>query len=139
VGATATLWWLVQPLLVVRYYSAQLARGAYPPEADSISIPIAEAWIAWLLASPVIAAMLFLALRRYRAGPAYRALDRVRPWRGAAIAVLAITATALVLKNAVADYRDGYPGLALAQFPGLLALVWLYAGNVRDERRATAA
>ena len=131
VGATATLWWLAQPWLVVRYYTMQLDRGTYPSNADSIVIPIGEDWVGWLLFSPVIAMLLVLALRRYEAGAAYAAFDRVRRWRSAAIAVLAVVAAVLVFDSAAVDYQDGYPALALAQLPGLLAVVWLYAGNVR--------
>lgn len=43
-----------------------LAQGAYPPEADSITIPIAANVMAWVVWAPVFAIVLFFTFRKLK-------------------------------------------------------------------------
>ena len=64
VAGLMTIWWIATPAVDAAYYSTQARRGAYPPEADSIGIPIGQSVAGWLLLTPVILLLVFLALRR---------------------------------------------------------------------------
>ncbi len=124
----AVAWWGPQPWLAERYYSLQLGRGAYPPEADSIMIPIGQAWMSWLLLTPLVGGLTIWALRHYRLGVPTLTWHLKRPWFGAMVSLLAALAIAAIADSAVADYRDGYLVLALPQVIGILVVLWLRAG-----------
>ena len=124
---TVAAWWIVQPIIVERYYSQQLWRGAYRPDADSIGIPIGTDWAFWLLSSPLVLLFVWWAVRRYQNGASYVALPRgARGYLATIITLLAIIITSAL---AWADLDDGYPLLAAAQIPGIVSLLWLRAGN----------
>ena len=135
-GLVAALWWAAQPWLTERYYEAQLGRGAYPPEADSIGIPIGYAKAAWVVVTPVLLVVVGLLLwRAYRPGAALLAFSRAHWARAAGSTVVAVGASALLVDSALGDWQDGYPALALAQLPGLLAIAWLRAGCAAEAQR----
>jgi len=56
--------WAGRLLLVPAYYQRTLELDYYPPEADSIAIPIAANGMATILFAPVFAGLLWLLLRR---------------------------------------------------------------------------
>jgi hypothetical protein len=125
VALVATGWWLAQPPMAWFYYHAQYRRGAYPPDGDTIIIPIVNTTILWALATPFVAAALATALWRYRAGQSYAAFDTAR-WLRSALWSLLLTIVALIVaQSAYYDAVDGYPLLTLAQLPGLFVLAWV--------------
>src|SRR5690349_1970616 len=63
----AVVLFLAAPLAQVAYYSAELRRRAFPPDADSISIPIFQFTIGLLTASPILAGLVWVGIRRYSA------------------------------------------------------------------------
>ena len=63
----AVVLFLAAPLAQVAYYSAELRRGAFPPDADSISIPIVQFTVGLLMASPILAGLVWVGIRRYTA------------------------------------------------------------------------
>jgi hypothetical protein len=129
-GATAAAWWLIQPALVSRYYSEQLAQGAYRPNADSISIPIGTDWALWFIASPVVLLLVWWALRRYLDGvPCGKKPSGAR---SIILTVVALLMAATVIIFAWSDLQDGYPVLAAAQLPAVIVLLWLRAGNATN-------
>src|SRR5712672_2445946 len=58
------LWFSIIPIAIF-YYSRLLNEGAFPPDADSISIPVIETAITVLVMSPFLNAFLLLTSRRY--------------------------------------------------------------------------
>jgi len=56
---------LVQPVFSAAHYMWNLDRGAYPPDADSIGIPIIGEWIAWFFLAPLAILLVVLALKKY--------------------------------------------------------------------------
>ncbi|HEX8289129.1 MAG TPA: hypothetical protein VF556_14090 [Pyrinomonadaceae bacterium] len=70
--------YLTAPLVEWYFYTTELARGSFPPEADSISIPLFRFVIVWVLGSPVAALLIWFALRDYPAAVSLFAFDRVR-------------------------------------------------------------
>ena len=60
------------PALSYRYYHWMADRGAYPPEADSIAIPIAGEFVAWMLWAPCFGVALTLLFLGH--APPYRFL-----------------------------------------------------------------
>jgi hypothetical protein len=125
VALVATGWWLAQPPMVWFYYNAQLHRGAFPPDGDTIIIPIVNITILWALATPFVAAALVAALWRYQAAQSYAAFDSTRRLRSVLWSVLVGLVALIVGEFAYYDVRDGYPLLALAQVPALLVLAWV--------------
>jgi hypothetical protein len=111
--------------MVWLYYNAQLRRGAYPPDGDTIIIPIANMTIVWTLATPFLAAAAATALWRYRAGQSYIAFDTTRVVRSVLWSTVLGIVALIIAQSAYYDTHDGYPLLALAQVPGLLVLAWV--------------
>ena len=67
------------PLVEAAYYVTQQGRGAYPPDGDTIAIPIYEFAMGLLFLSPVYAVTVWLAVRSYRGGRPLLAFDTMRP------------------------------------------------------------
>ena len=83
VAALATLWWATEPLAAATYYEEELRRGAYPPNADSIMIPISQNTMGWLLFTPAMVLVAALAFWRAPRRVRLLAFDRARPiWCG---------------------------------------------------------
>jgi hypothetical protein len=61
----AVLLILSQPIFIPLHYLWNELAGAYPPDADSIGIPIFFGWIAWIIFAPVAFACSVWALARY--------------------------------------------------------------------------
>jgi hypothetical protein len=62
------VWWLAQPLAETLYYQHELRRGAYPTDADSISIPLFEFGFGWLSVTPLIVLIACWIVRRAASG-----------------------------------------------------------------------
>jgi len=56
--------WTSQLWLIPRYYVRTLELNYYPPQADSIAIPILGAWMMIILAGPFLAVGFWICLRR---------------------------------------------------------------------------
>ena len=56
---------LSQPLFTHFYYTTMLARGAYPPNADSIAIPIYHEFYAWIIFLPLELTIIAYILMHY--------------------------------------------------------------------------
>jgi len=89
------------PLFAIAYYGEMLRKDAYPPDADSIAIPISEDIRAAFLFAPIFVGLLVLSLRNYPGSVSLRAWNRARPlWSWICTVVFAVliaaTATALI-------------------------------------------
>jgi len=79
----AALYWLAAPFVEAVYYSIEQFRGAYPVNADSISIPIFQFFVGWLIFSPMVALLIWWTLRSYPGSVPFLAFHRHRPiWGG---------------------------------------------------------
>jgi hypothetical protein len=58
------LWW-TRVFTVPEYFERTFELGSYPPDGDSIGIPIAGNFVATVFATPFVAVALWLALRRF--------------------------------------------------------------------------
>ena len=79
--ALAAVLYVTAPLVEAVYYRTQDERGAYPPNADSIGIPIFAFAVGVLILSPFYALAVWGAARSYRGGLSLLAFDRARPAR----------------------------------------------------------
>lgn len=61
----AISFWFTTPFVEAIYYYTEQSRGAYPVDADSISIPIFQFLIGWLAVSPFVALFVWWSLRSY--------------------------------------------------------------------------
>ncbi len=68
-----------QPFVEATYYAAALRRGAFPPEADSIGIPISQFVFGWLVSLPVVFLFIWFALREYPGSVPLAAHNTSRP------------------------------------------------------------
>jgi len=71
--------YLTSPLVEWYFYTTELARGSFPPNADSISIPLFRFVIVWVLGAPVAALLVGFALRDYPGAVSLFAFNRARP------------------------------------------------------------
>jgi hypothetical protein len=60
--------WLIQPIFIFAHYTWNQLMNAYPPEADSIGIPIFSELILWFLLTPIAIITIVNALKNYQ-GP----------------------------------------------------------------------
>ena len=116
------VWWLTLPLAEAAFYVEESRRGAYPPDADSIGIPIGQNVIGWLILSPLVIAVAALALRGAPPRVRWLAFDRTRPLRAGAWTLLLGALAGGELWTAVqgaatshwADVANGALGVAAA-------------------------
>lgn len=122
VAVGLALWWLLVLVAEVQSYILELRRGAYPVDADSISIPIAAVVLGWLLASPFVAFLAWWLWRTPTVRFSWLALDRSRPiWCLVWSAVLGVLGLAGLWHAATILY--GAPGnFAIAFAGGVLGL-----------------
>ncbi len=79
----AALLYLSAPFFNVAYYTIEEGRRAYPPNADTIAIPIFTFVIGAAVLAPFYAAAVWLATRSYHGGLPLLAFDILRPfWSG---------------------------------------------------------
>jgi hypothetical protein len=58
-------WWCAAPFVESAFYTEELRRGAYSPNADSISIPLFWHLTGWLITAPFVFAFLYRASRPF--------------------------------------------------------------------------
>jgi hypothetical protein len=118
------LLWVGRLWLIPRYFERTLELGYYPPEADSITIPIMANGMLTVVLGPVYAIVLWLLLRR---SPIERrswlGWNHNRPIISLAWTILFGALAALIVQQLVEDIRIGLYWNALADV-GWLAL-WL--------------
>jgi hypothetical protein len=78
-GIFIVLMWLAAPIVEAAYYNIQLSKGAFPVDADSISIPIIQFTIGWLMVTPVIAVVSYWILKHYTPGVSIFIWNHKRP------------------------------------------------------------
>jgi hypothetical protein len=71
--------YLTAPLVEWYFYTTELARGSFPPDADSIAIPLFRFVIVWVLGSPIAALLVGFALQDYPGAVSLFAFNRARP------------------------------------------------------------
>jgi hypothetical protein len=119
------VWWLAAPWVEALYYRTELARGAFPPEADSIGLPLGQHFIGWLAFTPVLVAIVLLALRGAPRRFSLLAFDRGRPWWSGGWTV-GLGALALDhLWSAGAAAMRGHPADVVHSLVGVVALLAL--------------
>ena len=74
----AILLYLTAPLIEWYFYTTELARGSFPPDADSIAIPLFRFVIVWVLGAPIVALLVWFALRDYPGAVSLFAFNRAR-------------------------------------------------------------
>ena len=116
----AAVLYVTAPLVDASYYVIQQGRGAYPPDADTIAIPIFQFAIALLIVSPVYAVAVWLAIRSYQGGRSLLAFDTTRPVRSVLWSV--------VLAGAVfcAIYEAVFTATKLSLVETGASLLWTY-------------
>jgi hypothetical protein len=77
-------------LIVWRAYFQQLAMGEFPPEADSIGIPMAGYFLLWLVGIPVLALAVLLIFRSQIVRESLFSMNRTRPITSILISVAAV-------------------------------------------------
>lgn len=78
-GIFILLTWLAAPVVETAYYNIELSRGTFPLDADSISIPIFQFLIGWLIASPFIAGISYWVLKHYTPSVPITTWNKKRP------------------------------------------------------------
>jgi len=57
--------WFSSPFVEIVYYQIELKRGSFPPEADTIMIPIMNFTISWIMLTPLIIIFSWWLLKNY--------------------------------------------------------------------------
>jgi hypothetical protein len=124
VVASAIALFLVAPLIEAAHYYRELSRGAYPPEADSISIPIFQFTVGLGMLSPALATIVWAATRHYPSGAPLLTWSVLRPLRSWAWTVLFGAAALLLAADAVFLASAGDPLASIHRAPsGCIALI----------------
>ena len=120
----------IYPPLSYRYYHWMADRGAYPPEADSIAIPIAGELIGWMLWAPCFCVALTILFLGH--APPYRFLAWDASRRSKSVAVTGLClffATSVVLNMPYAwswgNYAEVAYGFWWAVFWLIVRSAWL--------------
>ncbi|MGI8641377.1 MAG: hypothetical protein ACR2MG_15700 [Pyrinomonadaceae bacterium] len=71
--------YLTAPFVEWYFYTTELARGSFSPDADSIAIPLFQFAVGWVLGAPIAALLIGFALRDYPGAISLFAFNRVRP------------------------------------------------------------
>lgn len=107
--------WVGRLRLIPDYYQRTFELGYYPPEADTIAIPIASNGIVTIVLAPVFAGVLWLLLRRSSADRrTWLAWNRKRWIISLVWTVLFVACAVSVLSGLAEDIRIGLVFNALA-------------------------
>ncbi len=97
---------LAQPAIETVYYRTSLERGMYPTNADSIGIPIAQFFMAWIVALPLLVTFIWFALREYPGKVSFLAFNVNRPiWSSVWSALLGLAAASFIVFAAQSAVR----------------------------------
>jgi hypothetical protein len=75
---SAVIFWLAAPFVEAVFYAAEQSHGAYSVDSDSISIPIFQFFIGWLVFSPFVVLFVWRVLRSYPGSVQFFAFNRKR-------------------------------------------------------------
>ncbi len=110
-----TVWLLVllavfaEPFVEYVYYSTNLERGVYPPDADSIGIPLFQFAVAWIVTLPVVLGFVWFALRDYPGSVSFMAHNSGRPIWSLAWSVVLLLLAASYVSFAFRSVARGFP------------------------------
>ena len=104
--AISNLLWLALIPAQIFYFSRKLTAGAFPENADSISIPIIESAVSAIILSPVLNGFWLLLSHRYP-GPVSLAVKVKCKWYIQIISALLTTLTLLLVYAAILGTLDG--------------------------------
>jgi hypothetical protein len=122
--AWATIWGI--PISASVFFYLRQIGGAYPPEADSISIPIGETTIFALALAPLILLTTFLCVRRRRAGGSLLAWRSDRPILSVLVTIIFGGPALLVGALIIITVWEAVDRIDLVWIPHLLVcIVWL--------------
>ena len=76
----AILLFVTAPFVKASYYSIELHRGSFPPDGDSLGIPIGAFTIGLLITAPFTVGFLWFCLHRYPGSVSLVAWNRARPY-----------------------------------------------------------
>ena len=79
VATVAGVLYLTAPLVEWVYYSTELARGNFPVDADSISLPLFRFMVVWLVGAPIARLIMWFLLRSYPGRVPLFGFNRERP------------------------------------------------------------
>lgn len=88
VWCLSTVLWVAHPFIMMKYWSVTQRLGWYPPEADSILIPIMGDFLLAIVGYPVMFILCRKATRRVRAPFNLFRWDKSRPVRSAMISLV---------------------------------------------------
>ncbi|SRR6266404_1566890 len=121
-------WWIANPFVEAMYYKTELGRGAYPPNADSIAIPIARFVLSWLLLTPLVAWTVWWVLRRAPGRFSWLAFDHGRRVWSATWSVAFGLFALSELQFALASTARNHPEDVMEALIAALAAMALRAG-----------
>ena len=99
---------LSQPIFSICFYSWNLLRDVYPPNADAIAIPIASDFIAWIIWAPLL--LFVLSSTVFKAYPESIPLvnwNRDRPIWSILWTLLFLAVHSIALSNLPYDFKVG--------------------------------
>jgi hypothetical protein len=115
--------YLVWPFLDMRYYMRMLELGKYPPNADTIAIPMAESFMLATYLAPGFLALLFAVLWKYKPGVPLFIWNRERR---TATWIWTIIAAFFIWSSLGVAFDDLKIGLYLnVLYTGLVVYFWL--------------
>jgi hypothetical protein len=128
----AAVLFLTAPVVVVKYFYAELQRGSFPIEADAIGIPIFAFVVLQIVTAPISLGIVWLCVRRYRGAVSLLAWNRERQvwlflWTFVCLALAAL------LLAAWSDFSR-HPFLALHAAADIWLLVVLRSGLVVQQK-----
>jgi hypothetical protein len=119
----ALVLYAVTPVVETLYYLTELARGSYPPNADSIGIPVYQTILSLAVVAPLYLILLWLSTRHYAVGARLTAWNPNTAIRGFLwTAICGGLAALLLIDGAILGYYR-HPLSVLHR--GLLAYVFL--------------
>ena len=82
--------WLCSPIVEAIYYSTELERGSYPPQADNVIIPIVQFTIGWFLLTPVVVAFVWWLVKHYPGKVSLLSWNREKQFKSYIITIIII-------------------------------------------------
>lgn len=98
---------LTAPLVVARYFFTELQKGSFPPESDSIGIPIFHFAAALVATAPVTWGIVWFCVRNYPGSVSLHAWNAGRPiWSAIWTLVAVVAAVAFLVFTPWSDAAD---------------------------------
>ena len=101
----STILWVAHPFIMMKYFEVTQRLGWYPPEADSIGIPIIGGFFLAIAGYPLLFVLCRKATRNIAHSFSFFSWDMSRGWRSLTISLIFLALAGLSVQSVIHSHR----------------------------------